>query len=151
MVPVDRNGANCSRPARLAAAISFRYDDQVQYEPLLLLSPRVGVRPGEIATPFPASSAQTHLRAESRGGFFHARHPCKTHVTQERERKEQCRSASTISHLISLPKPRRAQSTSMSGSATTGRCFSPTPRTSLRSAPPSLARWRTWSRSLPHA
>jgi len=39
MVPVDRNGANCSKPARLAAAQKISHDDDAEHEPhpLLLL------------------------------------------------------------------------------------------------------------------
>jgi hypothetical protein len=36
MVSVDRNGANCSTPARLAAAEKLNYDHHAQCELLLL-------------------------------------------------------------------------------------------------------------------
>jgi hypothetical protein len=63
MVPVDRNGANCSKPARLAAALkNSAYVDYAQCEPLLLLSPHGCVRLGELQQRSGQSIAQTHLR-----------------------------------------------------------------------------------------
>jgi len=50
MFQVDRNGANCSKPARLAAAQEISHDDDAEYELhalLLLLLQGVGVRISE--------------------------------------------------------------------------------------------------------
>lgn len=50
MFPVDRNGANCSKPATLAAAKKISHDDDAESELhalLLLLSQGVGVRISE--------------------------------------------------------------------------------------------------------
>jgi hypothetical protein len=50
MFQVDRNGANCSTPATLAAAKKISHDDDAEYELhalLLLLSQGVGVRISE--------------------------------------------------------------------------------------------------------
>jgi hypothetical protein len=33
MFQVDRNGANCSKPARLAAAKKISHDDDAEFEP----------------------------------------------------------------------------------------------------------------------
>jgi hypothetical protein len=37
MFQVDRNGANCSKPARLAAAKKISHDDDAEFEPYVLL------------------------------------------------------------------------------------------------------------------
>ena len=37
MFQVDRNGANCSKPARLAAAKKISHDDDAEFEPHILL------------------------------------------------------------------------------------------------------------------
>jgi hypothetical protein len=50
MFSVDRNGANCFKPAWLAAAKKISHDDDAEREPdalLLLLSQGVGVRVSE--------------------------------------------------------------------------------------------------------
>jgi hypothetical protein len=48
MVPVDRNGANCSKPAMLAAAKKISHDDDAEHEPYtLLLLQGVGTRISE--------------------------------------------------------------------------------------------------------
>ena len=48
MFSVDRNGANCSKPAKLAAAKKISHDDDAKYElHALLLSQGMGVRIGE--------------------------------------------------------------------------------------------------------
>jgi hypothetical protein len=68
MVPVDRNGANCPKPACLAAAEKLSHDDHAQCE-LLSLLPRLGVRLGEPQQQFDPKQARTHLRAKRRVGF----------------------------------------------------------------------------------
>jgi hypothetical protein len=48
MFQVDRNGANCSKPATLAAAKKISHDDDAEFElHALLLSQGVGVRISE--------------------------------------------------------------------------------------------------------
>jgi len=49
MFRLDRNGANCSTPASLAAAKKISHDDHAEFElhALLLLSRGMGVRIGK--------------------------------------------------------------------------------------------------------
>jgi hypothetical protein len=87
MFPVDRNGANCSKPVKLAAAEKLSHDDYPQCEPLLLLSPHVGVRIGERQQRSGQSIAQTHPKPHGVGFLVCSRLIDKVKL-KERKRKE---------------------------------------------------------------